>query len=58
MKVVKPFVKTCYSEYLVASGNDEEKDAAKADSPALSDSDSTYLCGLGLKFKFPGDARK
>ena len=57
MKAVKPFVKMCYSEYLVASG-DEEKDAAKADSPVPTDPDSAYLGGLGLKFKFPGDPRK
>lgn len=61
MKSVKGFVKTCYSEVLVASGNEEDDrdgSVAKAESMAGNSSDSMYLGGLGLKFKFPGDARK
>ncbi|PSR80358.1 hypothetical protein PHLCEN_2v6743 [Hermanssonia centrifuga] len=61
MKSVKGFVKTCYSEMLVASGNEEDDrdgSVAKAESMAGNSSDSMYLGGLGLKFKFPGDARK
>lgn len=62
MKAVKGFVKTCYSEVLVANAtaldNADEKagDAAKTEeSPAT---ESMYLGGLGLKFKFPGDPKK
>ncbi len=62
MKAVKGFVKTCYSELLVASAsapeNADEKagDASKVEegSPA----ESMHLGGLGLKFKFPGDPKK
>ena len=60
MKAVKGFVKTCYSEILVSStGLEEGKDAAgnKADLD-LTDPESLYLGGLGLKFKFPGDPKK
>ncbi|KAI0343351.1 TBC-domain-containing protein [Trametopsis cervina] len=57
MKAVKSFVQTCYSEILVANAEAEDRDGtvAKVDSGAT---DSLYLGGLGLKFKFPGDARK
>lgn len=57
MKAVKSFVQTCYSEVLVANaeeGEEKEKEAAAAPTS----SESPYLGGLGLKFKFPGDARK
>ncbi|KAH9933426.1 rab-GTPase-TBC domain-containing protein [Fomitopsis serialis] len=59
MKTVKPFVKVCYSEVLVASAESEEKEAeaAKTDDNS-SINDSAYLGGLGLKFKFPGDPKK
>ncbi|KZT70826.1 TBC-domain-containing protein [Daedalea quercina L-15889] len=59
MKLVKSFVKTCYSEVLVASTENEEKEAeaAKTDDNSSS-SESSYLGGLGLKFKFPGDPKK
>ena len=56
MKLVKPFVKTCYSEILVAEG--DEKDASKTVEAPISDQESMYLGGLGLKFKFPGDPKK
>ncbi len=58
MKVVKGFVKTCYSEELLANLIESEKDPAKPDSPSDTMSDSAYLGGLGLRFKFPGDPRK
>ena len=64
MKLVKPFVKTCYSELLVANAtapeNGDEKTEGKTAENAQegSASDSMYLGGLGLKFKFPGDPKK
>ncbi|KAL7280608.1 hypothetical protein ACG7TL_005545 [Trametes sanguinea] len=72
MKAVKPFVKTCYSELLVATASAPEhadekdgggasgKSAAAADDggPSSPAADSMYLGGLGLKFKFPGDPKK
>ena len=66
MKAVKGFVKMSYSEQLVAnaSDNSDEKaaaaEAAKAEdgSAAGTSSESMYLGGLGLKFKFPGDPKK
>ncbi|KAI0761790.1 TBC-domain-containing protein [Trametes elegans] len=70
MKAVKPFVKTCYSELLVANAsapeNVEEKDGAggakgstqEDGDPASPAADSLHLGGLGLKFKFPGDPKK
>jgi len=60
MKVVKGFVKTCYSEVLVSAAENEDKDslAAKAEENTTSSSESMYLGGLGLKFKFPGDPKK
>ena len=64
MKLVKPFVKTCYSELLVANAtapeNGDEKTEGKTAESAQegSASDSRYLGGLGLKFKFPGDPKK
>ena len=64
MKLVKAFVKTCYSEVLVSSTStvadieredgsliSEEKDNA-------SPTESTYHGGLGFRFKFPGDPKK
>ncbi|KAI0358249.1 TBC-domain-containing protein [Trametes cingulata] len=70
MKAVKPFVKTCYSELLVANAsapeNTDEKEGGGASKSAASEdggpsspaADSMYLGGLGLKFKFPGDPKK
>ncbi len=53
MKVVKGFVNTCYSEIMVLLGDSK-------DGPPKPDehSESAYLGGLGLKFKFPGDPKK
>ena len=64
MKLVKGFVKTCYSELLVSNatapdGVDEKAEAKAAEGTQEgSASDSMYLGGLGLKFKFPGDPKK
>ncbi|PCH44470.1 TBC-domain-containing protein [Wolfiporia cocos MD-104 SS10] len=60
MKAVKGFVKTCYSEVLLASAENDEKDGgvSKADESASHTAESMYLGGLGLKFKFPGDPKK
>ncbi|KAI8968087.1 TBC-domain-containing protein [Trametes punicea] len=55
MKAVKPFVKTCYSELLVANATAPDHADEKDGTPAA---DSMYLGGLGLKFKFPGDPKK
>lgn len=63
MKAVKGFVKTCYSEVLVAnaiSDAEGEKDTSstKIDEDGGPSSESAYHGGLGLKFKFPGDPKK
>jgi len=63
MKVVKGFVKTCYSEYLVSSfpvADNEREDGSlipetKEGTPIP---EPEYHGGLGLKFKFPGDPKK
>jgi hypothetical protein len=56
MKAVKSFIQTCYSETLLASVEGDEKDGGpKVDT---SSSESLYLGGLGLRFKYPGDPRK
>lgn len=59
MKSVKSFVKSCYSEVLVMTAENEEKDgaAAKAEDGGPAN-ESIYHGGLGLKFKFPGDPKK
>lgn len=46
MKVLDPFLKGCYSEYMMASAT--EADAQTAGPPT----------GMGKQFSFPGDARK
>ena len=65
MKVLKTFVKTCYSESLVGSSvpmsasltkeQDQEEDK---DSKIVDSSETTYHTGLGHRFKFPGDPKK
>ena len=57
MKVVKPFIKSLFSESLVSTTVDDGKDPFIAESNDP-DPNSLYLGGLGLKFKFPGDPRK
>jgi TBC1 domain family member 8/9 len=63
MKVVKGFVKTCYSETLVSSSSVAENE--REDGSLISEEkdgsvsrQSTYHGGLGLRFRFPGDPRK
>ncbi|PPQ97559.1 hypothetical protein CVT26_002344 [Gymnopilus dilepis] len=63
MKQVKSFVKTCYSEVLVsdssnAADNEHEDGSLITDEKDGSIQDVSYHGGLGLKFKFPGDAKK
>lgn len=65
MKAVKTFVQTCYSEILISNAsaeadekNGREPSTSKTEALPASDQNSPYLGGLGLKFKFPGDARK
>ena len=80
MKSMKPFVKTCYSEWLLAEGESaavSEATGANASGGEVNgeavkkvegyavdavdgegDGEVPYLGGLGLKFKFPGDAKK
>ncbi|KAF9244154.1 hypothetical protein BU15DRAFT_86102 [Melanogaster broomeanus] len=64
MKAVKGFVKTCYSEALISTtssvAENEREDGSlitetKEGSPP---SEAEYHGGLGLKFRFPGDAKK
>ena len=65
MKALKAFVKTCYSESLVASSasisasmiKEREQDEDK-DSKTTDDSQPAYHTGLGHRFKFPGDPKK
>lgn len=76
MKAVKPFVKTCFSEWLLSEGGElnengeavkvkSDKDDGEGKGEAEKDGvegdekeDVPYLGGLGLTFKFPGDAKK
>lgn len=62
MKAVKGFVKTCYSELLVANATapeqSDEKLAEATKTEEMTAAESMYLGGLGLKFKFPGDPKK
>ncbi|KAK1224681.1 hypothetical protein PQX77_012427 [Marasmius sp. AFHP31] len=63
MKQVKGFVKTCYSETLVLSGEVEKADAEAEGDGEGGEKDTveettTYHNGLGIKFKFPGDPKK
>ncbi|KAF8889264.1 rab-GTPase-TBC domain-containing protein [Infundibulicybe gibba] len=64
MKVVKGFVKTCYSEALISTSS-TVADNEREDGSLISEEkeggaprDSTYHGGLGLRFKFPGDPKK
>ncbi|PPQ85269.1 hypothetical protein CVT25_010042 [Psilocybe cyanescens] len=63
MKLVKTFVKTCYSEVLIsdtsnAADNEREDGSLITDAADGSNPEISYHGGLGLKFKFPGDPKK
>jgi hypothetical protein len=61
MKAVKGFAKTCYSEVLIsdtASTVNEQEDGSLVENTSEDAAERTYLGGLGLKFKFPGDPKK
>lgn len=70
MKAMKAFVRTCYSEGLLAAAGasvDEKAaggaatDGAGVDETAgalSKEAEPTYHGGLGLRFKFPGDPKK
>ena len=62
MKLVKNFVKTCYSEALILDSSNVAENE-REDGSLISEKDGTsqeigYHGGLGLKFKFPGDPKK
>jgi TBC1 domain family member 8/9 len=61
MKIVKSFVKTCYSEALVSDSSGVAEN--EREDGSLISNESSYLGvayhgGLGLRFKFPGDPKK
>lgn len=63
MKLMKTFVRTCYSEHLIpvsshVADNEREDGSLIPESEGASTNEIKYLGGLGLKFKFPGDAKK
>ncbi|KAF5316274.1 hypothetical protein D9619_006577 [Psilocybe cf. subviscida] len=63
MKLVKGFVKSCYSEVLVpdssTAGDNEREDGSLINTEGEgSAQEISYHGGLGLKFKFPGDPKK
>jgi len=51
---LKTVVAECYSEYLLASAKTKPKDGTGADALAPEPPDA----GLGMVFRYPGDARK
>ncbi|KAF8517918.1 rab-GTPase-TBC domain-containing protein [Hysterangium stoloniferum] len=65
MKAMKTFVRTCYTEYLIPPSShvaDNEREDGSlipvGEEGALAPGTETFLGGLGLKFKFPGDPKK
>jgi len=63
MKLVKNFVKTCYSEMLIsdssnAAENEREDGSLISTGNAEASQEIGYHGGLGLRFKFPGDPKK
>lgn len=65
MKAMKSFVRSCYSEYLIPASshvadNEREDGSLIPDNEdgTLTSGEKVFLGGLGLKFKFPGDAKK
>ena len=65
MKTLKTFVKTCYSESIVASSatmsasmiKEQDQDEDK-ESKTTDENQPVYHTGLGHHFKFPGDPKK
>lgn len=62
MKLVKGFVKTCYSEALILSSstvadNEREDGSLIEEKDGSLPPETTYHGGLGLRFKFPGDPK-
>ena len=55
MRRMRAFVRSCYSEHLVASAG---AGAAAEDPEKDADGTRAYLGGLGMRIKFPGDAKK
>lgn len=65
MKALKAFVKTCYSESLVASSTPmsasmikEQDQEEGGDFKTADGSQPAYHTGLGHRFRFPGDPKK
>lgn len=64
MRAMKVFIKTCYSEGLLAAAgeslNEKNEQGGDETAGALSkdDEEPSYHGGLGLKYKFPGDPKK
>jgi len=63
MKLVKNFVKTCYSEGLIsdssnAAENEHEDGSLISTGKVGASHEIGYHGGLGLRFKFPGDPKK
>ena len=60
MKAMKVFVKTCFSEDLLSSGAEGEKASFVIEEGTGEPvpNESTFHCGLGIKYKFPGDPKK
>jgi len=64
MKLVKNFVKTCYSEMLVSeysNADNEREDGSLITEDKdgnVQEQEVSYHGGLGLKFRFPGDPKK
>lgn len=65
MKLVKAFVKSCYSEGLISESSNARENENEDGSLITEDKDGnateqdiSYHGGLGLKYKFPGDSKK
>lgn len=66
MKAIKGFVKTCYSEVLIPTSSavvdNEREDGSLMQEGEAGASETvperSSQGGLGLRFKFPGDAKK
>ena len=63
MKAMKLFVRTCFSEELLTSATGSEGAAPafvieQSTGESTANEETAYHCGLGIKFKFPGDPKK